>query len=542
MTARRALSALIVVSTVLRLIWAAYLGGFTNEAYYYEYSRHLDWGFFDHPPMVGAIATLGLKLAGGLSPVFGLRVGFVLLFAGSTWLMARLTERLFDPWAGFLAALCLNLTIFHGIKIGTLADPDGPLLFFWLLTLDRLVVALDSQRTTAWIGVGLAFGGALLTKYYAVFLPLGAVLYLLLQPEQRRCLKTPGPYLAAVLGLAVFSPVVAWNAAHSWASFAYQGGRAGGFHGFQFATFFEAVVGQFLYLTPWIWVGLVLVLFGLARRPRSWSAGEAFLVCQALPPLALFMGVATFRRIMPHWPMIGFVPLMPMLGQIMAQRLNARPRQVRRVLIAAAAAPVVFSVLFIAHARAGLFQDAHGRLMGLLPAKADPTLDTIRWEQLARQLARRGLLDQADTFLFTDHWRLSAELAMATDQPGRVACFCRDARSFMFWSQPQDWVGRDGIFVQLPGSPAQPSQYQPWFTRIVPLDDVLISRGGVAMETIHLYRCVHQNAPFPFGYAGPGPIPVPEVPSPLEATPSILAQDDRGTNPATSSPPERTRR
>ncbi len=73
----------------------------------------------------------------------GLRLGFIALFAGSTWLMARLTSRYYGPRAGVLAALALNATGYFGMAVGTIAQPDGPLLFFWLLTLDRLAVALD---------------------------------------------------------------------------------------------------------------------------------------------------------------------------------------------------------------------------------------------------------------------------------------------------------------------------------------------------------------------------------------------------------------
>ena len=141
--------------------------------------------------------------------------------------MARLTSRFYGPRAGFLAALALNLSAYYTAAAGTFALPDGPLLFFWLLTLDRLAVALDAPgRPWPWVAVGLAWGGALLSKYHAVFLPAGTLLYLLLEPSARPWLRRPGPYLAVVVGLLVFSPVIWWNATHEWISFAFQGGRA----------------------------------------------------------------------------------------------------------------------------------------------------------------------------------------------------------------------------------------------------------------------------------------------------------------------------
>lgn len=516
MTTRRALWAMIGASAALRLVWASSLGGFTNEAYYYLYARNLDWGYFDHPPMVALVAALGLKLAPGLAPLLAMRLGFIALFAGSTWLMARLTARFFGPKAGLLAALALNATGFYGLLVGAFAEPDGPLLFFWLLTLDRLAVVLDGPgRTSAWGLAGLAWGAAMLSKYHAVLLPAGMGLHLLLRPSARRCLRTPGPYLAVAAGLAVFSPVVGWNAAHGWASFTFQGTRAGGFQGFRPDTLGEAILAQFLYLSPWIWLGLVAILVRLVRRgPRGWGEPEAFLICHAVPAMTLFLGVASFRRIMPHWPLIGFVALMPMLGRTWADRLATRPVEQRRRLAAVASAPLILAILIVAQARSGLLQDGRGRLLGLVPPLEDPTVDLIRWDQIAGELRRRGLLDDPGVFLFTDYWRFSAQLAMAIHGEAPVACYHRDARGFTFWSRPGDWLGRDGVFVRVDDGSAEAVSYAPWFDRVEPIATFPIVRAGVPVQTVRLYRCVHQTDPFLFGYSGPGPLPRPVAPSP----------------------------
>ncbi|AGA26691.1 glycosyltransferase family 39 protein [Singulisphaera acidiphila] len=513
MTNRRALWAIIGISSIVRLVWAANLGSYTNEAYYYLYAQNLAWGYFDHPPMVGFVSALGLWVTPWCSPTFGLRVGFIAMFAASTWLMARLTARSFGERAGVMAALVLNLTIFYGLVVGTLAGPDGPLLFFWLLTLERLGAALESpDQAPLWVGAGFAWGAAMLSKYYAVLLPAGFLLYLVLKPSARRCLRMSGPYLALVEGLAMFSPVIGWNAEHGWASFAFQGSRAGGFQGFQGHLLIEALIGQFLYLTPWIWAGLVAVLVRLLlRRHRGWSEPETFLISQAMPALAIFLGVATFRRIMPHWPLIGFVSLMPLLGKSWDEQLAVNPGRTRWKLRFLATFPLVIGTLFVVHARTGLFQNERGQLLGSIWPVADPTVDTIRWGQIGRELNERGLLDDPDTFLFTDSWRFSAELAIALDRDVDIACYHRDARSFQFWSRPRDWVGRDGIFIQVEDSMAKPGHFAPWFTSMEPLASFPIVRAGVPVETVRLYRCVRQTAPFQFGYAGPGPMPRPEI-------------------------------
>jgi hypothetical protein len=231
MTPKQSVWLLIVGSALVRLICAFNLGLGNDEAYHFLYAAHPDLSYYDHPPMMAWVELAGLTLSASQGPAWALRIGFIVLFGGSTWLLARLTSRSYGPWAGFLAAFALNVTGYYGLAAATFALPDGPLLFFWLLTIDRLDVALADpghQRLKPWVWVGLAWGGAMLSKYHAVLIPLGMALYILLHPPMRRWLLRPGPYLALGLGLLVFSPVLIWNANHGWASFLFQGGRAVG--------------------------------------------------------------------------------------------------------------------------------------------------------------------------------------------------------------------------------------------------------------------------------------------------------------------------
>src|SRR3954470_12779596 len=113
MTSRYALWGLIAVSGLLRLAWAASLGPGNDEAYHYLFTVHRDWSYFDHPPMLAVVEMLGMAMAGGASSAFRLLLCFIALFAGSTWLMARLTSRFYGPRAGFLAAFALNVSAYY---------------------------------------------------------------------------------------------------------------------------------------------------------------------------------------------------------------------------------------------------------------------------------------------------------------------------------------------------------------------------------------------------------------------------------------------
>jgi hypothetical protein len=503
MTTRRALWGLIAVSGLCRLALAASLGLGNDEAYHYLFAVHRDWSYYDHPPMVAVVEWLGMALAGGRAMELSLRAGFIVLFAGSTWLLARLTTRFYGPRAGWFAALALNLTAYHSLAAGIFALPDGPLLFFWLLTLDRLAVALEtgpSGRLVPWVWVGLAWGGGLLSKYHAVFLPLGTLLYLVLEPSARAWLRRPGPYLSLAIGLLVFAPVLTWNAGHGWVSFVFQGGRALGTVGFRPETLLAALLGQALYLFPWIWAALVAILIGKLRRLRAdLGTTDRFLVCQAIVPLALFTMVACTRSVMPHWTLVGFLSLFPMLGRSWQLRWEARARFTWRLVLMGGGMLLAIGLTLL-QTHWGLVQKGAPGRFGLLRVSRDPTLDLYGWDQVASALKQRGLLDRPGTFLFTSAWYHSGHLAFAIrGSTTPVLCYSSwDARGFAFWSRSTDWVGADGILVSLNGHPAEPNCYDRWFRRIEPIGSLVVTRAGAPVRQVRLFRCVDQLHPFPF--------------------------------------------
>ncbi|HWE38168.1 MAG TPA: glycosyltransferase family 39 protein [Isosphaeraceae bacterium] len=503
-SSRGKLWALIAVATALRLAWATSLGPGNDEAYHALFARHPDWSYFDHPPMLALVARAGLTVVGDDTSAVGLRLGFIALFAGSTWLMARLAGRAFGIRAAWPAALALNVSGYFGLAAGTFALPDGPLVFFWLLTLDRLAAAFERPASLGrWAGAGLAWGGALLSKYHAVFLPLGAVLFVAVEPRARAVLRRPGPYLAGLLGLLVFSPVLAWNAQHHWASFAFQGARAVGAPAFRPKDVAMSVVGPLLYLFPWIWLGLVRAGLGAAWRVRDEGLTGRFLLCEAVVPLAVFGAVSCVRPILPHWPLVGYLALLPLLGRSWAERIEARPLRMRRVLAMAATLPIVLGIAIAGQTRAGWFQDRQGRLFGVVKPLADPSVELYFWEPLTEELRRRGLVDRPGQFLFTNRWYQSAQLAFTLGDRVPVACYTADPRNFAYWSRPSDWVGRDGLLVAIDANELEPEYYRRWFRRIEPVGVVELRRAGSVVRTARLYRCEGQTWPFPFAHEPP---------------------------------------
>lgn len=517
MDERRVLWAVVALSTVLRLAFAASLGVGNDEAYHALLALHPDWSYFDHPPMLALVGRLGLILGGGTLSPFALRLGFVALSAGSVLLMARLAGRLYGPRAGLIAALVLNCTAYYGVASATFALPDGPLLFFWLLTLDCLAAAMASPgRIRPWIGVGLAWGGAMLSKYHGVFLPVGLGLLLIAEPKSRRILREPGPYLAFAIGLALFSPVIAWNASHGWTSFTFQAGRAGGGLKIHPLALVRAIGGQAMYLFPWTWLFLWASFIRAAWRVKKHEDSDRlggisidrFLLGQAIPPLALFLAVALRQNVYPHWSLVGMIPAFPLLGRDWAAAWPAPSSRLRRRLVLLGLAPILGAAFIVAQARTGFLQKGAGHPIGFLGAADDPTTDMAGWDTVAAELRRRGWLDRPDQFLFTSKWYHSGHLAFATANRVPVLCYSPGGgHAFDEWVDPQAAVGHDGLLVVINESSIEPVVYTDWFQRIEPVGEFQVLRAGVPIRRVRLYRCLKQTRPFPHRWprTQPGP-------------------------------------
>jgi Dolichyl-phosphate-mannose-protein mannosyltransferase len=504
MTPKHALWTLISASALIRLLGASSLGLGNDEAYHFLYAVHPALSYYDHPPMMAWIEMAGLGLTGAQASACALRIGFIALFAGSTWLLARLTTRTYGGWAGFAAAFALNVTGYYGLAAATFALPDGPLLFFWLLTIDRLSVALEEPgrgRLVPWVWVGFAWGGAMLSKYHAVFIPLATALYVVLDPAMRRWLRAPGPYLAFGLGLVMFSPVLVWNAGHGWVSFLFQGSRAVGSWVPRPDFLAVAILAQAGYLFPWIWVPLIVILVRQCRGWKTLLPVERLALCLAVVPLSTFTAVACFRQVLPHWGLIGLVSLFPVLGRNWSRRLVDQPAPSFRLMAACAGFSVLFLAFTVVEHRYGWVQrDRDGR-WGLVDVRTDPTIDLYGWDEVAARIKELGVLDDPNTFVFTRYWYQSAQVAYALGPAHQVLCYnADDPRGFAFWSKPQDWVGRDAILVTVGQPDGQERYFARWFAHVEPVKRFWVERGGKPVRRVELFRCTRQRVAFPFSY------------------------------------------
>ncbi len=489
-TAERRTLVLILAVLALRFIFAATTGLGTDESYTVATSRVLTLSTFDHPPLAWWIAHFAAKFFG--ESALALRVPFVLLSGVTSFLMFVLTRRLFSAEAGFYAVLALALSPALCVADAVWILPDAPLLPAMLACAIFLArVFFDQDRTHAgrnWLLAGLFAGLAMLSKYHGVLLFGGAGLFVLLSPRQRFWLATPWPYLAGLVALAVFSPVLIWNAQHHWVSFLFQGARPGAPH-LQLVAPLALIGLQSLILAPWIFFPLAaLFLRALWRGPAR--ERDFFLACLGALPIVLFTVVALWssRRVLPHWAAPGYLMIFPLLGREIAARMQAGDLWPRRALAAASA----FTLL-----AAGAVVALPPLPLTMMAGKRDPLIEMLGWDDFARALDSRGWRKD-NMFVAATRWFEAGKLDVALHGNPPVLCLSDDPRGFGIIRDPYDFVGRDALIVGQNLSLAEArARFEKNFDAIEPLAPVEIMAGGAPAIVLDVYRATRFHDPAP---------------------------------------------
>lgn len=299
----RGVIAVIVAMTALRLVYAHALDLRTDEAYYWTWSKENVLSFLDHPPMVAWFIRCGTAVLGDTN--LGVRLGGIVAMLVTQLLLADIVRRVTsnNVRAVMLALLLPEAALYYGLLMAKVA-PDTALIPFSVAMLWSLVRLAQSHDGRWWLAAGLFAGLSLLSKFTAImFVP--AVLAFALVPDWRwRWLRSPYPYLAGLIAIVVFSPVLIWNAEHDWASFRFQAVRATVERDLTFRTLGEFIGMQFG-LVGFVLLPVTLFATGLTawRGYRKREPVAVLLATAVLVPFIYFLWKSLTLRVGDTWPM-----------------------------------------------------------------------------------------------------------------------------------------------------------------------------------------------------------------------------------------------
>jgi 4-amino-4-deoxy-L-arabinose transferase-like glycosyltransferase/membrane-associated phospholipid phosphatase len=470
-----------------------------DEAHYWEWSRRLDLSYYSKGPMIAYLIYLGTSVFG--YTIFGIRIMAVIFSALSSIFLYSLGKNLYDEKVGLSSAILIQIIPLFS-TFGVLFTIDSPFIFFWILSLylfskaaniraeskesnsatdncfkvgDTPSLTLPSVRVDSdlrwggmgwggnselrtqnsklssnsslithhssliyWVLLGLSIGLGLLTKYTMAAFYLCAFLFLLFVKEYRKLLLTKGPFIAFIISLLVFSPVMGWNVNHDWITFKHTAGQAHLEDGIQISlkSFFEFFGSQFGVITPLLLILMAVSVWRLRKKREG-----AFLFWFSMPVIVFFLLKSIQAKVQANWALPGYLSGIIAFSAFYMKRFYSE-KGGPKIFIATA---VLLSALVTAVAY-------YPSILNL-PVKLDPTSRVRGWKELGAEVTKiyEQMSATRPVFIFSDRYQVSSELAFYVK--GHPVTYCinlgRRMNQYDLWPGFNNLLHYDAIFVSI---------------------------------------------------------------------------------------------
>ena len=304
----------LVAVLILNIIQAATTELIFDEAYYWYYARDLAWGYFDHPPMVAFLISLGSTLFNG---ELGIRLLSCLLGVGTMiilWLLVDSPKK--REYVPHFFVLILSMTLIHAY--GFLILPDTPLLFFTALFFLIYKKFITAPGLLISLFLGIVMAALMYSKYHAFLV----IFFVLL--SNLKLLRNHYAWVAVLVSLLCYSPHFLWLYENDFVSIKY--------HLFERPNrpyeFFDFTLGYFLNLLaifgltfPWVYNALI--------KSKGKDKFNRALLFVSYGILLFFLLSSLQRRVQTQWIIVICIPMAVLTYQYMLENPGTRKWIVR---------------------------------------------------------------------------------------------------------------------------------------------------------------------------------------------------------------------
>ncbi len=342
-----------------------------EEAQYWDWSRHLAFGYFSKPPLIAWIIDATQRVCGDSESC--IRSPAPLFYAGTGLLVFGAVRRLYDARTALWAALLVTLA--PGVAFSArLMTTDVPLLFCVALLIYAVARLRERAQMRFWILFGIALGVGMLAKYAMIYVLAMIALLAVVVPGERRWIASRGMAVALFVAALVVAPNLGWNLSNGFSTFLHTRenieGQGALFSPVKAAEFFAA---QFALAGPIVFATFLTRLFGVgAARVDS----DRLLLVFSAPVILGLTAYAFVVRANPNWGAAGVIAAIALASAVLA----AHRRQVL-LYASLALAALVQAALLVGDA----FPE-RVRLPGL--TSANPYERVLGWEEIGRQVER----------------------------------------------------------------------------------------------------------------------------------------------------------
>ncbi len=450
----------------------------SDEAYYWMWGQHPALSYFDHPPLNAWLIWISSQLFG--HGILQLRMWAVLTTIGTGMIFWNWAKRFGgDDWEGvFWRSVCIFVAAPMFGVYPTFATSDHLLFFFVLLSGHFLINYLLAVRESGtgklldlYLGA-LFMGVTALCKYNALFLGFALLLYIIASPKLRGLLRRPHTYLAALLVVAVGSPVLIWNISNNFASFEFhlvERHDKGFLHLINLQNVWQFFGETSLTMSPFAFLAMARFLVWPPKQAferTAWGLGSWMFWLSSLT----FLFVALTQQLFFWWNVSAYVLLMPFLGKYMKNWLLFWGHIVFSVLL---------SVFYV-------YSSSVFPLLNYLD-RPDPTRERYYgWEEIGAPI-KAAIAQYHPDFIASTKWESASVVGYALGDPDVVSISPRLSEYHYWLDKParEAKTGQNALIVLQQNWDKGIAESQ--FEKLTPIGDIPIIRQGKEMTIYEMY-------------------------------------------------------
>lgn len=443
-------AAIILFVTLLRILFlnASELDLFFDEAQYWFWSKHPDWGYYSKPPMVSWMVWLTTSVCGEGEAC--IRLSSPLLHAGTSIILYFLGKDLYSTRVGFYSSLTYLLIPAVTLSSGVVST-DPSLLFFWALSLLLFNKAIHKNNLLLWLLAGLSAGFGMISKYNMIIFLLSAMWFLASYKDYRHYLKSRNFWLAVIIAILVFVPNILWNASNGFASFLHTRDNASGnSQYFNFSELWEFFSAQFIVFGPILFASLLIAIFIITRQRKFFwkDRSTALLFTMVLPLFLLILIISFVTRAHANWAAPVYVPATVLVVHFMLGVWN------KKSLL------VISSIIHVLIASVFIYMALSSKPFGLTYAARtninyneirDPFIRLRGWQELGSIVSKLHARVDKNSVLLTHSRKTFAEIMYYANPPFYNAVNWQPGEQpkdhFMLKTSNDDLIGMSAFYV-----------------------------------------------------------------------------------------------
>lgn len=440
----------LIILLLFRIIFIARVNLIPEETYYWQWSRHLSLSYYDMSPMIAYIIAF-TTMFGKFNSQFFVRLGApIISLIISLFIYIILNKLTGSKVYSLGSAILLNVIPIFNIGSILIVYGDAQLLFF-SLTILFLIYFILYQKNYYWYLIGIGTGLALLSKYTAVFLYPIIFFFLILSKNNRKYLLKKEPYLAFIISLILFSPVIIWNYLNDFASFRHLftlSGNYTGFHTFMFNLYIfiaaqAGIISPFIYL-----IFLCSIFYGFYSGIKNKNDIYLALSITSLIPFLYFIYQCSKTEVQPNWPVFIYFSAYILAGIFIFKLFNNfKIDRLKKLLISFIAFSLLIGFIFSLI----IFIQPYYPIINIkIKINNSPYRDIFGWRKLAGSVDNILNKNKKENFIIAARrFQVASELAYYVKDKPQTYSFNYFQRNneYSFWNNFSAKKGRNFLYV-----------------------------------------------------------------------------------------------